>query len=97
MSSASIDPRKVERICKANGISRLALFGSTARGEATPSSDIDLIADLPADATLLDMVRIERELSSALGKPVDLLTEDSISPHIRDRITDDLLVLYEAH
>jgi len=43
------------------------------------------------------MVRIERELSSALGKPVDLLTEDSISPYIRDRITDDLLVLYEAH
>jgi predicted nucleotidyltransferase len=97
MNSSRIDPRKVERICKANGITRLTLFGSTARGEATPRSDIDLIAELPADATLLDVVRIERELSTALGKTVDLLTQESISPYIRDRITDDLLVVYEAH
>ena len=84
-------------MCRANGISRLALFGSVARGEATSSSDVDLIADLPDDATLLDMVRLEREFSAALGKQVDLLTEDSISPYIRENIKDDILVVYEAN
>jgi len=97
MKGSGLDSRKIGPICKANGISRLVLFGSSARGEATPESDIDLIADLPPDATLLDMIRIERELSHALGKKVDLLTEQSISPHIRARIADDLLVVYEAH
>ncbi len=91
-----VDLHKIEPICRANGITRLLLFGSLARGEATSSSDVDLIADLPQDATLLDLVRIEREFSTALGMDVDLLTQDSISPYIRERILDDIRVLYEA-
>jgi len=96
MNAAAVDLHRVEPICRANGITRLLLFGSLARGEATSSSDVDLIADLPSEATLLDLVRIERELSSALGMEVDLLTQDSISPYIRERIADDIRVLYEA-
>jgi uncharacterized protein len=96
MNAAAVDLQRVEPICRANGITRLLLFGSLARGEATSSSDVDLIADLPPEATLLDLVRIEREFSSALGLEVDLLTQDSISPYIRERIVDDLRVLYEA-
>ena len=97
MRIVDIDRRKLADICRTNGISRLVLFGSVARGEATASSDIDLIAELPPDATLLDMVRLEREFSSALGKKVDLLTEESISPYIRERIMDDIFVVYEAN
>ncbi len=89
--------RRLAEVCKLNQISRLVLFGSLARGDATSSSDVDLIADLPDEASLLDMVRIERELSKAIGKPVDLLTEESISPYIRKRIEDDRLVIYEAN
>ena len=96
MKTATVDLQRLEPICRANGITRLLLFGSLARGEATSSSDVDLIADLPPEATLLDLVRIERELSSALGMEVDLLTQDSISPYIRERIEDDIRVLYEA-
>jgi predicted nucleotidyltransferase len=96
MIITEVERKKLAQLCAANRISRLVLFGSIARGEGTSSSDVDLIADLPADATLLDMVRLEREFSSALGKPVDLLTEESISPYIRERIQDDLLLLYEA-
>jgi len=96
MNATMVDLHKIEPICRANGITRLLLFGSLARGEATSSSDVDLIADLPQDATLLDLVRIEREFSTALGMDVDLLTQDSISPYIRERILDDIRVLYEA-
>ena len=81
LTKIDIDRQKVERICKAKGIARLVAFGSAARGEVTSSSDIDLIAPLPADASLLDLVRIERELFSARSREVDLLTEDSISPN----------------
>jgi predicted nucleotidyltransferase len=91
----AIDRPKLVQLCKANGISRLVLFGSAARGEATSTSDIDLIADLPDNATLLDMIRLEREVANALGRDVDLLTESSISPYIREHITDDMVVLYE--
>ncbi|HLC02034.1 MAG TPA: nucleotidyltransferase family protein [Anaerolineales bacterium] len=97
MGILETDRLKLAELCRSNGISRLALFGSAARGEATSGSDIDLIADLPDGATLLDMVRLEREFSSVLGKSVDLLTEESISPYIRERIKDDILVVYEAN
>lgn len=88
---------RLTEICKRNRITRLVLFGSFARGEATPGSDVDLIADLPDDASLLDMVRIERELSSAIGRAVDLMTEKSISPYIRERIRNDRQTIYEAN
>lgn len=97
MSIREDDVRRLVEICRQNQISRLVLFGSLARGDATSSSDVDLIADLPDEASLLDMVRIERELSKAIGRPVDLLTEESISPYIRRRIEEDRLVIYEAN
>jgi len=91
-----IDVVALKEFCHRNGIPRILLFGSAARGEATSQSDIDLIADLPSDLSLLDIVRLERELSSLLGRKVDLLTREAISPYIRERIQDDLQVLYEA-
>lgn len=97
MSIREDDVHRLVEICRQNQITRLVLFGSLARGDATSSSDVDLIADLPDEASLLDMVRIERELSKAIGRPVDLLTEEFISPYIRRRIEDDRLVIYEAN
>lgn len=96
MAQPQIDVAALKEFCRRNGITRILLFGSAARGEATPQSDIDLIADLPSDLSLLDIVRLERELTSLLGRKVDLLTREVISPYIRERIQDDLQVLYEA-
>jgi len=82
--------------CRRHGISRLRVFGSFARGEAKPSSDIDLIADFLSPVSLFDIVRLEGELSDLIGMRVDLLTEGAISPYIRERVTDDIKVVYEA-
>ena len=91
----TIDRAAVARICEANDIVRLRIFGSVARGEAGPDSDVDLIADFGAPKSLLDLIRIEEEFADALGQPVDLLTEAALSPYIRPHVLPEARVLYE--
>ena len=87
---------KVIEICRVYGIRKVALFGSYARGESRPDSDVDLIVDFERPIGFIAFVRLERELSELLGRKVDLLTESSISPHLRDKILDERQVIYDA-
>lgn len=91
----TIDTSLLPEICRQNDIVRLRVFGSFARGEEEPGSDLDLIADFSTRKSLLDLVRIERELSERLGVPVDLLTERALSPYLRDRILGEARVIYD--
>jgi hypothetical protein len=95
MLTAEVDRDKVKGICRRNDIRFLGLFGSVAHGSATPESDVDLLARFSQRKSLIDLVRIERELAEALGRDVDLVTEASLSPHLRDRILDDLQAVYD--
>lgn len=90
-----IDQSALAELCERNGISRLRLFGSVARGEDSDGSDIDLIAYFTDRKSLLDLVRIEREFSERLGRKVDLLTEGAISPYLRERILRSSLLVYD--
>jgi hypothetical protein len=90
-----IDRERVEEICRRNDIDTLLLFGSVARGEETEESDVDLLVRFARPKSLLDLVRIEREFSEALGRRVDLLTEGALSPYLRERILGEAAVLYE--
>jgi len=72
----------------------IGVFGSLARGEARNESDIDLLVRFSKPKSLLAIVRLERELSEALGRKVDLLTEGAISPYLRDRILREMRVVY---
>jgi len=83
-------------ICRQNNVSMIGVFGSMARGEAKKKSDIDLIVRFSKRKSLLAMVRLERELSEALGRKVDLLTEAAISPYIREGVLKELKVIYGA-
>ena len=83
-------------ICRQNDVSMIGVFGSTARGEAKKKSDIDLIVRFSKRKSLLAMVRLERELSEALNRKVDLLTEAAISPYMRERVMKELKVVYGA-
>jgi uncharacterized protein len=96
MAAYPFDLRKLVEICKANGVTMVGLFGSMARGEATENSDIDLLVQLAKPKSLLSLVALERQLSDALGRKVDLLTEAALSPYLRDRILGELQVLYAA-
>ena len=74
-----IATEKLVEICRAHGTRRVSIFGSFAKGEAGPQSDVDVLVEFERPTGLLAVVRLERELSEALGRPVDLLTEAGIS------------------
>jgi predicted nucleotidyltransferase len=72
------------------------VFGSIARGEASGDSDVDLLVEFSKRKSLLALVSLERKMSAALGRKVDLLTEAAISPYLREEINRDRRVIYEA-
>lgn len=93
MTQAKLDEikNKALPILKEAGVIRSSLFGSYVRGEEREDSDIDMLVELPRGNSLLDLVRLERRLEEALGKDVDLLTYNSISPLLKDYIQKDQL------
>lgn len=77
---------KLIHILKKHGAKKIEIFGSYARGEAKPGSDLDVIIEFEERKSLLELVGIEQELEDHLGIKVDLLTEASISPYLIDKI-----------
>jgi len=96
MKTLPFDTHQIIEICQNNDVSMIGVFGSMARGEATNRSDIDLLVKFSKRKSLLALVKLERELTTILGRKVDLLTEAAISPYLRERVMDDLQVIYEA-
>ena len=72
------------------GVRSLALFGSTAREDATLQSDIDVLVDLPP-MSLFSIIRIEHYLTDLLGRKVDLVPRDSLRPQLKDDIEAEAL------
>ena len=95
MNLSKSDQSTLIEFCRENEITMVGLFGSCSRNEESENSDIDLLVRFSRPISLLKMVRLERELTEKLGQPVDLLTESAISPYLRDRILNDLQVIYE--
>jgi predicted nucleotidyltransferase len=62
------------------------VFGSFARGQQHQRSDLDLLVDLPAGCSLLDLARLKVELEARLRRKVDVIPEGSLKPALRDRI-----------
>jgi len=87
--------RKLGPLCIETGIDRLCVFGSVARGEDTKLSDIDLIARFGKPVGLMGLIDIERRMKELLDRPVDLGTEASLHPLIRERVEKDLKIIYE--
>jgi predicted nucleotidyltransferase len=86
--------KKIVSILIRYRVKKIAIFGSYARGEAKPESDIDILVEFSERKSLLDLVGIEQELTEALGVKADLLTEKSISPYLIDRIKKEMKVIY---
>lgn len=85
--------RAHEPALRAAGVVHVSLFGSTARGEATPASDVDLLAafDAGRDLSLLDVIRIEQSIADPLGRPVDLIEAGTVKPRIRQAVEREAL------
>jgi len=77
---------EIRRVARVHGVRRLRVVGSRGRGEARANSDIDLLVDLRPGRDLLDLAGFKLDLEDVLGCKVDVVTERSLSPHLRERI-----------
>jgi hypothetical protein len=76
----------IHRIARKHGVRNVRVFGSFARGEQHRRSDIDLLVDLPDGMTLIQLSGLKIDLEETLERKVDVVTEDSLSPYLRERI-----------
>jgi predicted nucleotidyltransferase len=77
---------EILKIAARHGAYNVRVFGSVARGEARPDSDIDFLVNLEADRSLLDLARLLRELQDLLQRDVDVVTEAGLRPRIRPHV-----------
>lgn len=80
-------------ICRRHGASSPRVFGSVARGEDRFDSDIDLLVEMETGRTLLDLERLQIELSERLSVPVDVGTEQMLKGGVSEAVYADLIAL----
>jgi predicted nucleotidyltransferase len=83
----------LRQIVERRGFTELASFGSAAREEDRPDSDIDLLVQPPDGADLFDMIQLEEALGTILGRHVDLVSYGGLNPHIDGDILRDKVLL----
>jgi predicted nucleotidyltransferase len=93
-----IPSEEIARFCQANGIRRLAIFGSLLRDDFTPDSDIDMIVEFQDGVRIgyLGMARLARELTDILGHRVDLRTAAELHPAFREEVLKEAKDEYVA-
>lgn len=96
MTALQFDDQKLIEIYRQHDVAQLGVFGSVVRGEANEQSDIDLLVEFAKPKSLFGLIDLEQQLESALGRKVDLLTKAALSPYLRDRILQELRIVYEA-
>ena len=98
-SALSIPAEQIADFCRRHGIVELALFGSAARGEMRPESDVDVMVTFVPDARwdLYHYAEMQGELELIFHRPVDLVEKGTIAnPHRQRSIMRDLTIVYAA-
>lgn len=75
---------EVLRIAREAGFTNIRIFGSVARGEDGPQSDVDLLVTAPTDVSLLDLARLERSLSDVVGEKVEIVPDSRLRSSVRE-------------
>lgn len=86
----------VAPIAKTYGVQRVFLFGSYARGEATPSSDLDFRVDKGSLRGLFALGGLYSDLEDRFDKELDLLTTGSLEPKFLNQIANEEILIYES-
>jgi len=97
MSQTSVFPAgtadELRKIAGRHGVESVRVFGSLARGEAGPGSDVDLLIRLGPGHGFADFMAFCEEAEAVLGRRVDVVTEDGLSPYIRHRVLAEAIPL----
>jgi predicted nucleotidyltransferase len=88
--------RRSEAALRARGVRRAALFGSVARGENRPGSDIDIMVEIDPDAhiTVFDYVDLKEFIAGLFDGPVDVVNRDSLKPYVRPAATAETIYAF---
>ena len=77
---------QILHLAEQHGARNVRVFGSVARGDTRPDSDVDFLVDMPRGRTLLDLVGLWQDLEELLDRRVDVVVEGGINPHRAERI-----------
>ena len=80
--------KDIRRIARAHGITQLRVFGSFANGHATGQSDLDLLVRVKPNRDLRDLIGFKQDVEDLLECKVDVVSENGLSPYLRDRILE---------
>lgn len=75
------------------GATRIRVFGSVARGDDTPHSDIDLVVDVPPETGLFTLLQMQREAEAVLGQRVDLVPSDGLKSAVAEDLEREAILL----
>jgi uncharacterized protein len=98
LGPVQVDESSVVELCRRYHVRELSVFGSVARGDWRPDSDVDILVEfLPnAGIGLLEYAGLMNALSDLLGRKVDLVSKRGLKPLIRDSVLGDARLLYAA-
>ena len=93
-----VDPVKAKReeilqVAKRHGVTRVRVFGSMARGDAVPQSDVDLLVDVGPNPSPWFPGGLVADLEELLGRPVQVITERGLDVLLRDRVLREAVLL----
>jgi len=88
---------QLAELCRKYGIAELSVFGSVARGDAQPGSDVDLLyLRAPGNDLGMSYFALQEDLEKLFGRPVDLVSKDGLHRVIREQVLSDAQILYAA-
>lgn len=92
-----VDAARLADVCERYGVAELAVFGSVARGVATPTSDVDLLYVMAPGRSLgFSINRLEDELVAVFGRQVDLVAKRAVHRMLRDHVLAEARTMYAA-
>ncbi len=81
-------------VLRNSSVEYAGVFGSVARGEARPDSDVDILVKFSGQPTFSGFLQLEDDLQKTLGREVDLVTEGGVNKFLRPQIEQDLKIIY---
>jgi uncharacterized protein len=98
VADIEVSQEQLAFLCQQYGVKELALFGSRARGDNRPDSDLDLLIEFFPDKSLgfIAFAGLQQEFESLFGKKVDLVPKGGLKPLIKLTVLPDLIPIYDA-